>query len=520
VTINLEQVLENDQDLFPNLDKLSPEQQQRLLDLLKTQEEINKKNKLSEYFPDEGIYARRLYPKQLKFFAAGKDYMMRAMIAANQSGKTLACAYEMALHLTGLYPDWWEGRRFTKPVNAWAIGVSSSRVKSTIQKYLLGSEFDIGTGMIPADCIARPPTSSASGVAGLKSEIFVKHYTNGVYDGISTLELKSYADEREKFQGSRLDVIWMDEEDKKGPGIFNECITRFATTNGIMLCSFTPLYSLSEVVLSFIPDIKFPPGGCGETGEGKYVANATWEDIPHLNEQAKKILLATYPEEERNARCSGIPGLGAGLIYPVTQNTYAYTPNKDINFALAKLPRTYMVDIAYSSGVTAALWAAFDESNDTWWVYDEYYCEGGSINDHAIAITSKSKYLRGGMDPSSQRALTPGDKKSILDAYREKGVDVDACKNEVWGGITKVRDRLVTGRLRISVFCEKLLWELKQYRRDDKGEIVKKNDHACDCLRYIINSGEEFLSYKSDEDEIVDSPWNRQPRYRDKYTGY
>ena len=62
--------------------------------------------------PGSTIYARRLYPKLLEFFRAGAKYRERCLMAANRTGKTLGGGgYETACHLTGLYPDWWEGKR-------------------------------------------------------------------------------------------------------------------------------------------------------------------------------------------------------------------------------------------------------------------------------------------------------------------------------------------------------------------------------------------------------------------------
>ena len=58
------------------------------------------------------------YPKQAEFHAAGAMHRERLLMAGNQLGKTLAGAAEAAFHLTGLYPDWWEGRRWDRPVRA------------------------------------------------------------------------------------------------------------------------------------------------------------------------------------------------------------------------------------------------------------------------------------------------------------------------------------------------------------------------------------------------------------------
>jgi hypothetical protein len=60
----------------------------------------------------------RPYPKQMEFHNAGKQYRERMLMAPNQSGKTTAAAAETAMHLTGIYPDWFKGKRYDRPV-AW-----------------------------------------------------------------------------------------------------------------------------------------------------------------------------------------------------------------------------------------------------------------------------------------------------------------------------------------------------------------------------------------------------------------
>ena len=78
--------------------------------------------KLYAMFPDQGPYRRELYPRHVEFLAAGATFRERLFMAANRTGKTETGAYEMACHLTGRYPDWWQGRRFSEPINAWACG--------------------------------------------------------------------------------------------------------------------------------------------------------------------------------------------------------------------------------------------------------------------------------------------------------------------------------------------------------------------------------------------------------------
>ena len=57
----------------------------------------------------------RPYGWQEEFYKAGKTNKQRMLMAANRVGKAASHAAEVAYHLTGLYPDWWEGIRFTRP---------------------------------------------------------------------------------------------------------------------------------------------------------------------------------------------------------------------------------------------------------------------------------------------------------------------------------------------------------------------------------------------------------------------
>jgi hypothetical protein len=96
--------------------------------LLQETERAVLENRISTFYPDEGPLRRELYPKHMAFFAAGREYQERAMVAANRIGKTMGVgAYETALHLTGAYPHWWVGHRFTGPIEVWAAGDTSER---------------------------------------------------------------------------------------------------------------------------------------------------------------------------------------------------------------------------------------------------------------------------------------------------------------------------------------------------------------------------------------------------------
>lgn len=240
-----------------------------LVNLLEAKEESERTSKFLGIFPATGTYSRFLYPKHLAFFKAGFLHKERAFIAANRSGKTVAGAFEMTLHLTGLYPDWWEGYRFDGPINAWAAGVTNESTRDVIQRELMGRRGDEGTGMIPKHTILRDSsgkmriTSRQSVPDGIQ-DVYIKHVSGGV----SELSFKSYIQGSETFQGTARHVVWLDEEPPLD--VYTECLMRTAKVpgriknniySGILYMTFTPLQGLSDVVMSFLPGGKCPVGG-------------------------------------------------------------------------------------------------------------------------------------------------------------------------------------------------------------------------------------------------------------------
>lgn len=175
--------------------------------------------------------------------------MERCMMAANRIGKTWGVGgYEVSLHLTGLYPEWWEGRRFDHPIEAWVAGDTLTTTRDIVQAALLGSDRNWGTGLIPGEAIVGDPVMRA-GVTGGVDYVSVRH----VSGSNSVLGFKAYDQGRKTFQGTAKHVIWLDEEPPED--VYEESLLRLATTNGLMICTFTPLLGLSKVALKFLPEL-------------------------------------------------------------------------------------------------------------------------------------------------------------------------------------------------------------------------------------------------------------------------
>lgn len=197
------------------------------------------RNRLKTYRP---------YTKQREFHAVGAVKRERLLMASNRFGKTQCGAAELAYHLTGRYPDWWAGKTFDKPIKAWAAGVTNESTRDVVQDKLIGPPSrreEWGTGFIPADCILDDP-ALARGVADAIDTVSIAHVSGGA----STLQFKSYERGREKWQGTALHVLWLDEEPPMD--IYMEGLTRTNETKGIVYLTFTPLLGMSDVVLRFL----------------------------------------------------------------------------------------------------------------------------------------------------------------------------------------------------------------------------------------------------------------------------
>jgi phage terminase large subunit-like protein len=235
---------------------MTRDEMEALLAIKEEMERRKRYNKLQSFFPDEGPLRRELYKKHLQFFKAGAIHQERAAIAGNRCGKTIMGVYEATLHLTGLYPHWWEGRRFDHPVDWWAASDTTETTRDILQLEFLGPLLEIGTGMIPKHALVGDP-SRRRGVPDAIDTVRVKHVSGGT----SVLGFKAYDQGREKFQGTAKHGINLDEE--PASDIYFECLTRLMTTSGLMIATFTPLSGMSDIVLRYMPDLAM------ESDEGK-----------------------------------------------------------------------------------------------------------------------------------------------------------------------------------------------------------------------------------------------------------
>ena len=379
--------------------------------------------------------------------------------------------YEVTCHLTGIYPPWWKGRRFTKPTKGWAAGDTSQTVRDILQEKLLGDFNDMGSGLIPKHLLLGK--TNKLGVPQAVETVRVRHISGGE----SILGFKSYDQKRKSFQGTKKDFIWEDEE----PPILihTECLLRTMDTSGgddtgLMICTFTPLEGISETVMHFLPNGDWATIKNEST---MFVIMADWDDVPHISPAQKKSLWASIPPYQRDARSKGIPQLGSGVIYPV--------PESDIEIDDFEIPehwpKMYSLDVGWNA--TAVTWFALDRETGTKYIYSVYKKGEAEPSIHAEAIKARGDWIPGKIDPAA-RGRSQKDGIQLLQTYLDLGLKLTPAQNAVETGLYKVWQNLSGGTTKVFKSCRPWFEEFRLYRRDEKGKIVKVNDHLMDCTRY------------------------------------
>ena len=450
------------------------------------------------------------YPKQRQFLETGARFRERGFFAGSQLGKTETGAYEMACHLTGLYPPGWAGRRFTKPIKAWCVGENLKMVRDIMQKKLCGEpgavEF-FGSGMIPKHLFVGDPVM-AKGEGGAFDTIQVRHVSGGV----STLRFRTYQAGRVALQGESLDFCWLDEEPKDFE-VYTECLARITATNGCLIITFTPLLGMSAVSIryrqEFSPDRTFVQMGIDDIPPAKgdaASADSAVEVYGHISVVDREKIVEGYPEHEREARSKGEPMLGEGRVYK--------TPEAEIIDEIDPYtaPAYWRWGAAMDIGISHP-WAyailCHDVDQDVIFVVAELRMADSTPSAHVAAIRNLEKRLfNWHMEnfpvawPHDAHSRERGSGEPIKNLYKQYGLRMmseeatlpnlkGAAAYSLEGGVAEIDARERAGKWKVSRRCVCYLEERRLYHRKD-GLIVPLRDDVLSAARYAYMMRRKF----------------------------
>lgn len=428
------------------------------------------RNRITSYAP---------YDWQKEFHFAGAENQERMLMAANRVGKTLSAGAEVSMHMTGDYPDWWEGKRFQKPVLVWTGSPTNETSKDIVQRELLGGlGEDLGTGWIPKARLVGKPTTRQAGVKNVIDSFNVRH----VSGGISTVVLKTYEQGWVKWQGTAPHVVWMDEEPEDYM-IYSEAQTRVLSSGGIVFVTFTPLHGVTELVQHFM-----------EGGPGIYLKGATWDEAPHLDPEAKDRLAASYRAHERDARTRGIPMLGEGAVFPVSED--------DIRIPAFEIPDHFARLKGCDFGIdhpAAGAEIAWDRDLDIVYVIDCYRKAGEASSYHAAWFNKGHRMIPVAWPHDGMNREKSGGKQ-LKDSYREHQVNMlsksarypkQPGEGEKGGAqpvepiVAEILQRMMDGRFKVFAHLHQWFEEFRSYHRKD-GRIVDRRDDILKATFYAV----------------------------------
>ncbi len=438
------------------------------------------------------------YPKQYEFHKAGCSSRERLLLAGSQNGKTFPISREGAMHTTGWYPDWWTGRRFDRPIVMWTGAATNAKSREVIQKALLGCEEtdlrhpDMGTGAIPGDAIKKISKRQA-GIDNVADQIRVRHVSGGT----SIISLKTYDQDVATFVGTKVDVWWSDEEAPMK--IYSEGVTRTqAVADGICMATFTPMKGMSNVLKRFLsPEPGDPPRHVTnmtlhDAIGGIYPQGTPWAGMEwkgHYTKEQVEERIANYPEHERDARAYGIPMMGEGLIYTVSEKVIKCEP-----FEIPKhFARIAGCDFGFSHAA-AGVWIAHDRDTDTVYVYDCFREPEKTYSYLALSFKSRSEWIPIAW-PHDGLKRGAADGPTFKDQYKHAGARMmkqSARYDDDHGGgqstepvVQDNLERMMTGRFKVFSHLDTWFEEFRMYHRENT-KIVRAMDDLMSATNYAM----------------------------------
>lgn len=216
------------------------------------------------------------------------------------------------------------------------------------------------------------------------------------------------------------------------------------------------------------------------------VTRMTIDDAEHISPEKRAEIIASYPPHEREARTKGIPALGSGRVYPVTEESILVD-----SFAV---PSHWAliggIDFGWDHP-TAAVQLAWDRDADVVYVGAQYRRREATPLEHTAALKPWGKHLRWAWPPDAYQR----DKRSggtLREDYEQHGLAMLSDHatfpdggNGVEAGIMDILQRMQTGRFKVFSHLNEWLDEFRLYHRKD-GQIVKERDDLMDATRYAV----------------------------------
>lgn len=246
------------------------------------------------------------------------------------------------------------------------------------------------------------------------------------------------------------------------------------------------------------------------------VTRMTIDDALHISVDKRAEIIASYPEHEREARIKGVPALGSGRVYPVTEAGIAVEAFEP--------PRHWAqiggLDFGWDHP-TAAVRLAWDRDDDVIYVIGAYRRKEATPLEHVVSLRPWGDLPWAWPHDAYQRDKRSGG--SLRQDYADLGLRMAAAHatfpdggNGVEAGVMQILQRMQTGRFKVFSHLNDWFEEFRLYHRKD-GRIVKEWDDLMDATRYAV-----MMLRIAEPPMIFEDDWEdyRSDDSRNEVTGY
>lgn len=219
----------------------------------------------------------------------------------------------------------------------------------------------------------------------------------------------------------------------------------------------------------------------------KHVTSMTLEDAPHISEVRRAEIVASYPPHEVEARTKGIPVLGSGRIFPVTEES--------ISVEAFPIPRHWALIGGLDFGwdhPTSGVGLAWNRDADVVYVAACYRRSKATPLEHAAALKPWGSFPWAWPHDGLHQMKDGG--KSFRDQYAEAGMNMlNGHATHATGGygveagLMDMLTRMQTGRFKVFSHLTEWWQEFRLYHRKD-GLIFKERDDIMDATRTAVMS--------------------------------
>lgn len=216
----------------------------------------------------------------------------------------------------------------------------------------------------------------------------------------------------------------------------------------------------------------------------RHVTSMTIDDVEHYSPERRASIVASYPEHEREARAKGIPTMGSGRVFQVTEESITVAPRA--------IPREWPQIIGIDFGIDhpfAAARIAWDKDGDCLYVTHTYRVTGQVPAIHAAAIRPWGEWIPIAW-PHDGLNRDKGSGEQLAEQYRGHNINMLPTRaeheeggNGVEAGVIELLERMRTGRLKVFAGLNDWFEEFRLYHRKD-GLIVKERDDLMSATRY------------------------------------